>query len=302
MRITSTILAWSLCSIAAAQSPDQLVPAKDAAVIPPSQGTAILKPSTLTADTMTASATATATASATALQAGTLYMCTFENDSPLYTLSSTNGKATRIGSMGINESCTDLAIRQTTASGTQLFGTSFTHLFSINPTTGKATLLPDAYGTDISDINALVAQPGSGVLYGAGSTAPGEFIEISPTTGKATKKGKLGTGISSAGDLEFLNGQLYGLVNKSSTGTETYLAKISLSSKTLGNATDLVPIRRKEGNDLVVLDNVWGLANRGGVLYAAMEDGNLLTIVPSTGIATLKGDNNLAQAGLAVVP
>jgi hypothetical protein len=204
--------------------------------------------------------------------------------------------------MDLNDSCTDLTIRQTAASGTQLFGTSFTRLFLVNPATGKATLLPNAYGSGISDINALIAQPGSGVLYGAGSTAPGEFVEISPTTGKATKKGTLGSGISSAGDLEFLNGQLYGLVNKSSTGTETYLAKISLSSKTIGKATDLVPIRMKEGNTLVVLDNVWGLANRSGVLYAAMENGDVLTIVPSTGIATLKGDNRLPQAGLAVVP
>jgi hypothetical protein len=229
-------------------------------------------------------------------------MCRFGADSPLYTLNPTTGAAKLIGSMDLNQTCTDLAFRKTAASGTQLFGTSFTRMFSINPATGKATLLPYAYGTTIADINALVAQPGSGVMYGAGSSAPGEFIEISPVTGKATKKGNLGTGISSAGDLEFLRGQLYGLVNKSGTGTETYLAKISLSASTMGKASDLLLIRRQEGSKLVAQDNVWGLANRNGILYVTMNNGDVLTLNPATGIATYKGDNKIEQAGLAVAP
>lgn len=285
MRITVCVLAWSLCSIAAAQAPDQ----------PPAAGRAEA--------TEAAPGSANAAApGAAALVAGTLYMCEYENDSALYTVNPGNGAVTRVGVMGVNQTCTDLAFRKTAAAGTQLFGTSFTNLFSINPTTGKATLLPNAYGTSIKDINALVAQPGSGILYGAGSTVPGEFVEISPTTGKATKKGSLGAGIGSAGDLEFLNGQLYGLVTKSTTGSETYLAKISLSASTMGKATNLLPIRRSENGQLVILDNVWGLANRSGVLYAAMETGEVLTVSPTTGIATLKGDNYQSQAGLAVVP
>jgi hypothetical protein len=284
MRVSLCVIAWTLCSIAAAQSPDQLPAAQ------PTGSTEAVPPPD------------SALSASTSLTAGTRYICAYENNSPLYTVSATNGAAKRIGAMDIDQTCTDLAFRKTAASGTQLFGTSFTHLFLINPTTGKAKLLSNAYGTDIKDINALVAQPGSGVIYGAGSATPGEFVEISPTTGKATKKGKLGTGISSAGDLEFLNGQLYGLVNKSGTGTETYLAKISLSASTMGKATDLLPIRRKEGTKLVAQDNVWGLANRNGVLYATTETGDVLTISPATGIATLKGDNKLHQAGLAVAP
>ena len=285
MRIAIGVLAWSLCSIAAAQTP-HLQPE-------PAQATA----DESIPDTATAAPDAAAT-----LKTGTIYMCKFESNSPLYTLNPANGAATKIGYTYINQSCTDLAFRKTAASGVQLFGTSFTQLFLINPATGRGKFLPNTYGSSIKDINALVAQSGSGILYGAGSQAPGEFVEISPTTGKATKKGELGSGIGSAGDLEFLNGQLYGLVNKSGTGTETYLAKISLNAKTMGKATDLLLIRRKEGSNLVALDNVWGLVNRSGVLYAAMETGELLTISPSTGIATLKGDNKQAQAGLAIVP
>lgn len=284
MRITTFLLAWSLCSIAAAQTLEQRPPAEPAEPVD------------------AASARADSPAAAATLTAGTLYLCTYEKDSPLYTVNPSNGKTTRIGSTGIDQACTDLAFRKTAAAGIQLFGTSFTNLFVINPATGKATFLKYAYGAGIGDINALVAQPGSGVLYGAGSTAPGEFVEISPTTGKATKKGTLGEGLSSSGDLEFLNGQLYGLVQKSTTGSVTYLAKISLGGKTIGNATDLVKIQQKVDGKLVALDNVWGLTNRNGVLYIATESGDVLTLVPGTGIASLKGDNHLAQAGLAVAP
>ena len=70
----------------------------------------------------------------------------------------------------------------------------------------------------------------------------------------------------------------------------------------MGKATNLLPIRRSENGQLVILDNVWGLANRSGVLYAVMETGEVLTVSPATGIATLKGDNYQSQAGLAVVP
>jgi hypothetical protein len=280
MRITTFLLAWSLCSIAAAQTLEQRPPAEPAELVD------------------AASARADSPAAAATLTAGTLYLCTYEKDSPLYTVNPSNGKTTRIGSTGIDH----LAFRKTAAAGIQLFGTSFTNLFIINPATGKATFLKYAYGAGIGDINALVAQPGSGVLYGAGSTAPGEFVEISPTTGKATKKGTLGEGIGSSGDLEFLNGQLYGLVQKSTTGSKTYLAKISLSGSTVGKATDLLLIQQKVDGKLVALDNVWGLTNRNGVLYIATESGDVLTLVPGTGIASLKGDNHLAQAGLAVAP
>ena len=284
MRISLCVLALSLCSIAAAQSPDSLptpVPAAGAGAseaIPESAKPAVAPAS------------------------GTLFMCRYMTDSGLYTLNSITGAAKLVGSMSINQTCTDIAFRKTTASGTQLFGTSFTHLFLINPSTGRATQTPHAYGGSITDINALVAQPGTGVLYGAGSRTPGELVQINPTTGTATKVGSFGSGIGSSGDLEFLKGQLYGLVYKSTTGTDTYLAKISLSKSTMGHATSLLLLKRKVGSSYEVLHNVWGLANRSGVLYATMETGEVLTINPATGIATLKGDNKLNQAGLAVAP
>ena len=163
-------------------------------------------------------------------------------------------------------------------------------------------MLPNTYGSGITDINALVAQPGSGKLFGAGSTAPGKFVDINPVTGKATVKGSYGTGLGSAGDLTFLNGQLYGLLTKSGNGTRTFLAKISLGSTTFGKASNLLPIRSSINGTLVQLNDVWGLVARSGVLIAATRGGELITINASTGIATQKGDNNKLQAGLALSP
>ena len=68
--------AWSLCSIAAAQTPDLLPPTGTEAP----------------ADVAAATADLVQTDSA-ALTTGTLYMCKFENDSPLYTISPATGIA-----------------------------------------------------------------------------------------------------------------------------------------------------------------------------------------------------------------
>ncbi|MBK6451337.1 MAG: hypothetical protein KA760_01675 [Steroidobacteraceae bacterium] len=278
--IIVTLVGLSLCQIAGAQ------------VLDSSASGASSAPEALS----------TVTAQAVPLTANTLYMCEFKSNSQLFKLNPTNAQATVVGSMQTNERCTDLTFRTTTASGTELFGTSFNRLYKVNPTTGKATLLPNNYGTGLTNINALVAQPGSGKLYGANATAPGKFIEINPTTGIGTLRGNYGTGIGSAGDLAFLNGQLYGLVTKTGSGARTFLAKISLASGSIGKATNLLPIQRRISGNLVQQNDVWGLVVRSGTLNAVMHSGELLTINASTGVATLKGDNNKQHAGLAISP
>ncbi len=229
-------------------------------------------------------------------------MCEYKSNSGLFKVNPLNAQVTLVGSMQTSERCTDMTFRKTTASGTELFGTSFLRAYKISPTTGKATMLPSTYGTGITDINALVAQPGSGRLYGAGSTSPGKFVEVNPVTGTATVRGSYGTGLGSAGDLAFLNGQLYGLLTQSGNGTRTFLAKISLGATTMGKASNLLPIRRSINGTLVQLNDVWGLVARSGVLVAAMRTGEIITLNPSTGLATLKGDTNKVQAGLALSP
>jgi len=216
------------------------------------------------------------------LQGNALYMCSIESNSKLYVVSYINGVKTLVGSMGTQ--CTDLAF-----AGTTLQGVTFTRFFNVNPTTGKVTA-SKAHG--FTDINALVAGP-AGTFYAAGYTNNGgqgaNFVRINGTTGLGTRLGRFGAGLTSAGDLAFLNGILYATVNKPGS-INTWLAKINT---TTGKATLIGNIGRR---------NVWGLAVRNGIMYAVTNDGKLLRINPSTGIGVLLGTNGIVQAGLAKSP
>lgn len=85
------------------------------------------------------------------------FVQTFEN-SQLYSVNPDTGSATSIGSMGVNH-MTDLALR---ADG-QLFGSNYNNLYSIDISTGAASLI-EAFGTTSSMVG-LDFGPG-GLLYG----------------------------------------------------------------------------------------------------------------------------------------
>lgn len=216
----------------------------------------------------------------TALSANTIYMVNFGNPSSLYTLRPGTGASTRVGAMGVSQ-VTDIAF-----SGSTLYGVSFTQFLTINPNTGKATVKGSL---GFSDINALVVQPSTGKIFGAGSSAPGSFVSINPNTGKATRIGSFGAGLSSAGDLEFINGVLYATLDRNGFNN-SFLARINLSN---GAATLIGDMRFKD---------VWGLALRGGVLYGATNSGQLIRVNTANGVGTLIGSNGIAQAGLAKSP
>jgi hypothetical protein len=217
------------------------------------------------------------------LKVNTLYMCSFESSSKLYVVSYVNGAKTLVGSIGTQ--CTDLAF-----AGAALHGVSFTRFFTVNPTTGAATS-SKAHG--FADLNALVAGSAAGTFYAAGSTnnsgQGANFVRINGATGLGTKVGRFGAGLTSSGDLAYLNGILYATVNKPGS-LNTWLAKINT---TTGKATLVGNIGRP---------NVWGLAVRNGIMYAATNDGKLLRLNPSTGIGILLGTNGIVQAGLAKSP
>lgn len=234
---------------------------------------------------------------ATPLVANTLYMCEFRNNGSLFKLNANNGQATLIGALKVSPACTDLAFR-----GSTLYGATFTKLMTIDPTTGKATLKSGTFGGGAGNINALVVQPGTNKLFGANGVAPGKFFEINPTTGKATLRGQFGSNLSSSGDMAFRNGVLFATVLNATDRRATYLAKISLNTATFGRATLIGPIRRVVNQRTTYLQDVFGLEVRSGVLYGAMRSGEFLRINPNNAIATLLGDNNKTQAGLAKSP
>ena len=220
---------------------------------------------------------------ALSLKGNTLYMCSFESSSKLYVVSYVNGAKALVGTIGTQ--CTDLAF-----AGTKLHGVSFTKFLTLNPTTGKVTA-SKAHG--FADLNALVAGSAAGTYYAAGSTnnsgQGANFVRINGTTGIGTKVGRFGAGLTSSGDFAYFNGILYATVNKPGS-INTWLAKINT---TTGKATLIGNIGRK---------NVWGLAVRNGIMYAATNDGKLLRINPTTGIGILLGTNGIVQAGLAKSP
>ncbi len=214
-----------------------------------------------------------AATTAGAVAANTMYMTDFQSNSGVYTINTTTGAATKLGLAGVQ--LTDLAFRNST-----LFGVSFSTLFKVNPSTGHATAV-GALG--FNDINSLAVQPSTGTVFAMGNA--GEVVRISPSTGRATKVGTLGTGLSSAGDLEFVNGVMYASVDRSGYNA-SWLAKVNLST---GHAT-LVGSTGRAG--------VWGLALDHGKLYGATRSGCIVTINVSTGRATKVGCNARQQAGL----
>ncbi len=240
---------------------------------------------------------ATEAGEALPLTSNTLYMCEFRSNGSLFKLNPANAAAAVVGALQVSPQCTDLAFR-----GTTLLGATFTKLMTINPTTGKATLKSQTYGSGITGINALVVQPSTNKVFGAASVAPGKFVEINPNTGRANVVGQFGTGLGSAGDLVFRNGVLYASLTRTGSSGQTFLARVSLSSGTMGRATLVGSIRRVVNGNTVFLRDVWGLEVRNGVMFGAMRTGELLQINPNTAVATLVGDNNKLQAGLARSP
>lgn len=223
--------------------------------------------------------------SALPLQNNTLYVHSFEYNSRLYTVNANTGATTLVGAMGTE--CTDLAFN-----GAKLSGISFTRFFQINPTTGTVS---NVRYHGFSDLNALVyagaASPGhffAAGVNGWGSSG-GVFVRINATTGVATLIGRLGNGLTSAGDLTFLNGALYALVNKPGSAT-TWLAKINPDN---GKAT-LV------GN--TGYSDVWGLEIRSGVMLAATANGRIMRLNPQSGTAVIIGSNSVRMGGLAKSP
>ncbi len=112
------------------------------------------------------------------------------------TVNTSTGDVSLIGSAGVV--LTDIAF---SPSG-ELFGVTFTDLYTINAKTGAATLIGPLGG--LGDSNALVFGT-NGALYSAG--LDGDLYTVNTTTGAETVVGNVG--YDSAGDLAFVDGRMY---------------------------------------------------------------------------------------------
>ncbi len=168
------------------------------------------------------------------------------------------GAYTQIGNAGVV--LTDIAFDP---SG-NLWGVSFSQLYSINKTTGAVT--PVGTGIGFSGNNSLVFSS-TGTLY-AGSDTSTNLYTINTSTGVASSLGS--TGFYSAGDLAFNGGNLY-LSDKNDK-----LVLINLAS--LGSSSEIGP---GFGYSLV-----YGLATaENGVLYGVAGN-TVFSVNTATGIGT----------------
>ena len=188
-------------------------------------------------------------------QAGPI-MHVHDSSGKLGTVDVATGNVNIIGSMGVV--MTDIAFNP---SG-NLYGISFTGLYSINPTTAAVSFIGNH---SISGGNALVFGS-DGTLYGAGNSTNSLF-SINPLTGAGTNLGNMG--FASGGDLAFNGGDLY----LASSGNQ--LIRINLGNLSSTSAVGSFGV-----------SGVFGLATGDDGLLYAVAGTTVYTVNTTTGNAS----------------
>lgn len=194
--------------------------------------------------------------------------------SHLYEVRLPTGKASLVGAMG-SGSVTDLAL---SADGT-LYALTYSSLQSVDKKSGKMTPVVGVKG--VMDAVGMDAGP-DGALYVAASNA---VLRLDPAAGVVTKVASFPPGTSASGDLAFLEGRLLGTANQGATGAPDLLVEIDLATGTgskLGSTG---------------FDCIWGLAAYGSLLYGLTCNGQVLSIDPGTGEATVLSTPGVAFWG-----
>lgn len=207
--------------------------------------------------------------------------------SKLYQVSTQTLAPVEIGTMGGlgTQSLTDLAIDKSD----QMLGITLDKLYSINATTGAATLITDLSAnaenfTSLSFVPEDLNNAGSADILVAANSF-GEVYEIDQTTGSATMLGDFGMHqsqqIGSSGDLIGVRGfGIYATVNVGTDPTsQDYLARIDPATWTatvIGGGTGF--------------NDIFGLAYWEGTIYGFSSTGSgsgkIITIDPATGAGT----------------
>jgi hypothetical protein len=211
-----------------------------------------------------------------------------------------------IGPFGLStQSITDIAVDKDGA----MVGITLDKLYSIDVTTGAATLIKDLSTdaqsqnfTSLSYVPLDFNDPKSAEILVAASTQ-GQVYEIDPTDGSATLLGSYGTtpggaAIGSSGDIVAVRGLgILATVNLGSTLTDPdYLATID---PTTWAAT---PLAQSTG-----FDRIFGLAFWKDTVYGFVDDagdpsgaGSFITIDINTGAGSLVQDLPIGWYGAGV--
>jgi len=197
------------------------------------------------------------------------------------------------------QSLTDLAIDK----DDKFTGITLDKLYSIDATTGAATLVKDlstsAQGfTSLSYVPTNLNDPNStDILVAANSN--GDVFSIDPATGNATKLGSYGMvangRVGSSGDLIGVRGLgIYATVNIGTDPTaQDYLARIDPATWTatpLGTGTGF--------------NDIFGLGYWAGTFYGFVSEtpttGKMITIDPNTGAGTVVQSGAIRWYGAGV--
>jgi hypothetical protein len=205
--------------------------------------------------------------------------------SKLFQVDSGTFAPVEIGTMGGigTQSLTDLAIDKTD----RMIGITLDKMYTINATTGAATLITDLSATasgftSLSFVPADINNPSSNDIL-VSANDQGDVYSIDATNGSATKIGSYGSvaagKVISSGDLIGVQGLgIYATVDVG-TATNDYLARID---PTTWKAT---PIGNGTG-----YDDIFGLAYWEGKIYgfvsSGTDTGKIITIDPTTGVGT----------------
>ncbi len=219
----------------------------------------------------------------------------------LYLMNSVTLATTTIGQMnGLGtQSLTDLAIDK----DDHIVGITLDKLYSIDATTGAATLLKDLSQsgknlTSLSFVPQDLDDPSSpDILVAANSF--GEVFQIDPSTGTATSIGNYGVSgqgqVKSSGDLFGVRGLgIYATVDVGDTPGNDFLARIDPTTWTatlIGGGT---------GFDKIFGLGFWGDKIYGFVDLGAGAGGQMIQIDQNTGVGTLLSSSSVRWFGAGV--
>jgi hypothetical protein len=217
----------------------------------------------------------------------------------LYRLNPTTLSAMQIGAMtGIDGNLLDLAVDNTD----RIVGTTRTQLYSINATTGAATLIRmlDATAQGFTSLSFIPDPAGTGPDLLISANEDGDVFQINESSGVATLVGNYGMHngmqVKSSGDLFGVRGYgIYATVDVG-TGTMDYLAKVDPA-----NGWKATPLAQSADHD-----KIFGLGFWGGKIYGFVDNGfeagtgTMLQLDSVTGAATVLSSGNERWFGAGV--
>ncbi len=213
---------------------------------------------------------------------GTIYA---HSASDLYVVSPNGWTVTRVGAFSNGDQITDLAV---TPNG-NVYGISYDTLYSINKTTGRATLVAGLSGGANNGMTFIAR----GDLLAADTS--GDVKQINPTTGSVTARGNFGSSLSSSGDLVAVaNGTMYGVSSTTAGGGSASGNNVLIRvDQNTGVATVVGPIG---------YGNVWGLAYVNAKVIGFTTAGQIIQIDPATGAGTLLATRPVVFWGAGMSP